>query len=86
MEVLVIWVHAMMTGVVIEDHNEFGQHWVVRATDPIIFSGVETSKLPQHCAMPSSWRSHYHGVRLLFLLYMFVKLNVMDASDRKSVV
>lgn len=38
----------------VEDANEFGQEWMVRPTDPILFHDVdESTEFPLKCAMPS---------------------------------
>lgn len=37
---------------VIEDTNEFGQEWMVRPSDPILFHDVDTAEFPLKCTMP----------------------------------
>lgn len=38
---------------VLQDANEFGQEWMVRPTDSMLFYGADPSELPLKCPMPS---------------------------------
>ena len=38
---------------VIEDVNEYGQEWMVRPTDLILFHDVKSADLPMKCEMPN---------------------------------
>jgi len=41
-----------MSKTVFEDVNEYGQEWMVRASDVILFHDVEAIQLSPRCAMP----------------------------------
>ena len=39
---------------IFDDTNEFGQHWQVRDTDPLLFLEPEGPQFPEKCAMPDT--------------------------------